>query len=183
MLGQIPSLPNNSLPRILFLSIFFFSRFVSSHNRKHIKLCRPMYLCRTRMPILKTVSNVYFKIKMNSEKPGPAVPLQYPRQGCTPCPAPASGKMVVHSCTIFLCCFDDEITQGGDPLYAVFFLHRAREAILDQNECVFLQKTTVQGVNPRKKINFGEKNHFCGPGRLFFVTFGAFPKIRIVCQK
>ena len=102
MLGQIPSLPNNSLPRILFLSIFFFSRFVSSHNRKHIKLCRPMYLCRTRMPILKTVSNVYFKIKMNSEKPGPAVPLQYPRQGCTPCPAPASGKMVVHSCTIFL---------------------------------------------------------------------------------
>ena len=29
MLGQIPSLPNNSLPRILFLSIFIFSRFVS----------------------------------------------------------------------------------------------------------------------------------------------------------
>ena len=64
-----------------------------------------------------------------------------------------------------------------------FFLHRALEAILDQNECGFLQKTTVQGVNPRKKINSGEKNHFCGPGRPFFVTFGAFPKIRIVRQK
>ena len=32
-----------------------------------------MDLCRTRMPILKTVSNVHFKIKKNSEKPGPAV--------------------------------------------------------------------------------------------------------------
>ena len=33
-------------------------------------------LCRTRIPILMTVSNVHFKINMNSEKPGPAVPLQ-----------------------------------------------------------------------------------------------------------
>ena len=38
---------------------------------------------------------------------------------------------------------DVKLVQGGDPLYAGFFLHRALEAILDQNECVFLQKTTV----------------------------------------
>ena len=51
---------------------------------------------------------------------------------------------LVHNCTIFLCSLDvRNIVQGGDPLYAVFFLHRALEAILDQNECVFLQKTTV----------------------------------------
>ena len=51
---------------------------------------------------------------------------------------------LVHSCTIFLCSLDvRNIVQGGNPLYAAFFLHRALEAILDQNECVFLQKTTV----------------------------------------
>ena len=51
---------------------------------------------------------------------------------------------VVHNCTIFLCSLDvRNKVQGGDPLYAGFFLHRALEAILDQNECVFLQKTTV----------------------------------------
>ena len=51
---------------------------------------------------------------------------------------------VVHNRTIFLCSLDvRNIVQGGDPLYAGFFLHRALEAILDQNECVFLQKTTV----------------------------------------
>ena len=73
-----------------------------------------------------------------------------------------------HNCTIFLCSLDvRNIVQGGDPLYAGFFLHRALEAILDQNECGFLQKTTVYGVNPRKKINSGEKIHFCGPGRPF----------------
>ena len=92
MLGQIPSLPNNSLPRILFLSIFFFSRFVSSHNRKHIKLCRPMYLCRTRMPILKTVSNVYFKIKMNSEKPGPLCHFNIPVRDVRPALPRPRGK-------------------------------------------------------------------------------------------
>ena len=53
-------------------------------------------------------------------------------------------KMVEHNCTIFLCSLDvRNIVQGGDPLYAFFFLHRALEAILDQNECIFLQKTTV----------------------------------------
>ena len=48
---------------------------------------------------------------------------------------------VVHNCTIFLCSLDvRNIVQGGDPLYAVFFLHRALEAILDQNEWVFSKK-------------------------------------------
>ena len=52
--------------------------------------------------------------------------------------------VIVHNCTIFLCSLDvRNIVQGGNPLYAGFFLHRALEAILDQNECVFLQKTTV----------------------------------------
>ena len=60
-----------------------------------------MDLCRTRMPILMTVPNVHFKIKMNSEKPGPAVPLQYPHQGCTPRPAPAPGKMAALAPKIF----------------------------------------------------------------------------------
>ena len=48
---------------------------------------------------------------------------------------------LVHNCTIFLCSLDvRNIVRGGDPLYAVFFLHRALEAILDQNECVFCKK-------------------------------------------
>ena len=51
---------------------------------------------------------------------------------------------LVHNCTIFLWSLDiRNIVQGGDPLYAIFFLHRALGAILDQNECVFLQNTNV----------------------------------------
>ena len=53
-------------------------------------------------------------------------------------------RTLVHNCTIFLCSLDvRNIVQGGTPYMRVFFLHRALEAILDQNECVFLQKTTV----------------------------------------
>ena len=75
---------------------------------------------------------------------------------------------VVHNCTIFLWSLDvRNIVQGGDPLYAAFFLHRALEAILDQNECVFFAKNNCLGCEPEKKNNFGEKNHFCGPGRPF----------------
>ena len=76
-----------------------------------------------------------------------------------------------HNCTIFLCSLDvRNIVQGGDPLYAFYFLHRVPEAILDQNECVFFaKKTPVQCVNPRKKINMYENQkeiwtqggHFC----------------------
>ena len=57
------------------------------------------------------------------------------------------GPEVVHNCTIFLCSLDvRNIVQGGDPLYAVFFLHRALEAILNQNGCGFLQKTPAYSV-------------------------------------
>ena len=57
----------------------------------------------------------------------------------------------------------------GDPLYIrVFFLHRAQEAILDQNECVFLQKKTpVMSVNPGKKLNLGEQIFFGAQGGQF----------------
>ena len=58
-----------------------------------------------------------------------------------------STSVLVHNCTIFLCSLDvRNIVQGGDPLYAVFFLHRALEATLDQNECVFLQKKQLSRV-------------------------------------
>ena len=59
---------------------------------------------------------------------------------------------VEHNCTIFLCSLDvKNIVQGGDPLLymRVFFLHRALEAILDQNECVFCKKQL--GCEPEKK--------------------------------
>ena len=71
----------------------------------------------------------------------------------------------------------------------VFFLHRALEAILDQNECGFLQKNNCLGYEPEKKINLGEKNHFWGPGRPFFCDPRSFaknkdrsPKIRITYE-
>ena len=64
-----------------------------------------------------------------------------------------------------------------------FFLHRALEAILDQNLCGFFAKNNCLGYEPEQKINLGEKNHLWGPGRPFFVTLGALPKIWIVCQK
>ena len=84
---------------------------------------------------------------------------------------------IVHSCTIFLCFLDGEIQYSvATPYMRLFFLHRALEAILDQNECVFLKKTNVQGVNPRKKINFGEKNHFLWPGEAVFCDLWSFPK-------
>ena len=69
----------------------------------------------------------------------------------------------------------------------VFFLHRALEAILDQNECVFLQKTTVLGVNPRKKIILVKKIIFVARGGRFcdLLSFpknkDRSPKIRITC--
>ena len=50
-----------------------------------------MDLCRTRMPILMTVPNVHFKIKMNSEKPGPAVP-NIPIRDARPAPPRPRGK-------------------------------------------------------------------------------------------
>ena len=69
----------------------------------------------------------------------------------------------------------------------VFFLHRALEAILDQNECVFLQKTTVFVVNPRKKIILVKKIIFVARGGPFcdLLSFpknkDRSPKIRITC--
>ena len=61
-----------------------------------------------------------------------------------------------------------------------FFLHRALEAILDQNECVFLQIKHLSTVLTReKKTESGrEKKYFLGPRVAIFVTFGSFAKIR-----
>ena len=66
-----------------------------------------------------------------------------------------AGQWIVHNCTIFLCSLEvRNIVQGGDPLYAVFFLHRALEAILDQNEYVFFAKNKCLGCEPEKKNKF-----------------------------
>ena len=58
-----------------------------------------------------------------------------------------SQEWLVHSCSIFLCCLDGEIQyRVATPYMRGFFLHRALGAILDQNQCVFLQKKQMSRV-------------------------------------
>ena len=65
----------------------------------------------------------------------------------------------------------------------VFFLHRAQEAILDKDECVFLQiKTPVMSDNPGKKLNLGEQIFFGAQGGQF-VTFEHLPNIDKPCDQ
>ena len=73
-----------------------------------------------------------------------------------------------HNCTIFLCSLDvRNIVQGGDPLYAGFFSTQGSGGYTWPKWVRFFAKNNCLGCEPEKKNNFGEKNHFCGPGRPF----------------
>ena len=64
----------------------------------------------------------------------------------------------------------------------VFFLHRALEAILDQNECDFFAKKHMSNVLTREKTESVSTKSVLGSREAIFVTFRAFPNIGIVFQ-